>query len=106
MPKKPKPQNAVMGAAKSLGYETVRHGQRARDIAKDTSNPGVFNNYRIQQDRAKTVSQREGALLSATQFAQTAGAGRLRILGAYYRGVIPGIAKGLVDNYKDSKNNG
>jgi len=101
-----KPQNAVRGAARALAYETVRHGQRAQNIAKNTSNPGVLKNYEIQQDHAKTVKQREGALLSATQFAQNAGAGKLRILGAYYRGVIPGIVKGLKDNYKEGKQNG
>ena len=99
-----KPQNSVKGAAKAIGYETIRTGKRIDKIAKDKSKPAVLRQAIVDKE-LEGLKPRHEALLSATQFSKTAGATRGEIIRAYYKGLIPGVLKGFKDNIL-GKNNG
>jgi hypothetical protein len=98
-----KPQNAVKGAAKALGYETVRAGKRIDTAAKDTSKPSVLRQVIVDRE-VEGLKPRHQALLNATQFAKTAGATKGQMIRAYYGGLVPGVIKGLKDNILDKRN--
>jgi hypothetical protein len=100
---KSKPQNAVKGAAKALGYETVRANKRINTVAKDSSQPSVLRQMIVDKE-IEGLKPRHAALLNATQFAKTAGATTGQMFMSYYKGLIPGVIKGVKDNILDKRN--
>jgi hypothetical protein len=100
MANKPKPTNAVKGAATEYARRAIANGKIQKNIKKDSTQLPVLRQLGIDTVQQDTNSARL-AVRSAVQFAKTAGANKRQVAGAYYKGAVKGLVKGVKENLRN-----
>jgi len=100
MAKKPRPTNAVMGAAREYARRTLTNAKTQKKIKRNTSELPVLRQLRIDTIQQDTKNAGH-AVKSAVQFAKTAGSNNRQIGVAYYKGAIKGVARGIKENFRN-----